>query len=123
MNQMFEAEALEFPAFADLPKREKSKVAHVWDTFRELSRVTEEKGMLVPQTFVAKLLGISTQRVHQLVAEGRFETYEMNGIPLITENSIVAFAKLERKSGRPLKVIRPTLADGMELAQGYVRKK
>jgi hypothetical protein len=98
---MFEADALEFPAFAGLPKREKSKLHKVWDAFQELSRVTEEKGLLVQQSIAARLLDVSPQRVNELVKAGRLETHNFNGVPLVTENSIVSFAKSERKSGRP----------------------
>lgn len=101
---MFEAEAMDFPAFASLPKREKSKLQKVWDAFQELSRVTEQKGLLVNQSIAARVLDVSKQRVFELVRMGRLETHEFNGVPLVTENSILAFAKSERKAGRPRKI-------------------
>jgi hypothetical protein len=101
MIPMFEAEVLEFPAFSDLPKREKSKIQRVWDTFRELSKITDEKGMLIPQSFAAKVLDVSRQRVNAMIEEGRLEAVEVNGVPFVTENSVVAYAKGERKAGRP----------------------
>lgn len=84
------------------PKREKSRLAKVWDHFQELRRVVDEKGMLVPQYFVADLLGISRQRVHQLVNDGRFEVVELQGHRYLTETSVVSFAQDERKNGRPM---------------------
>jgi hypothetical protein len=101
---MFEAEALEFPAFASLPKREKSKIQKVWDTFQQLSQISKEKGMLMPQTFAAKVLDISKQRVNDLVKNGTLETFDVNGFPFVTEDSVVNYAKTERRSGRPINV-------------------
>lgn len=101
---MFKSEALEFPYVETLPKREKSKVVKVWDLFQEMSRVTDEKGMLVPQSLVAKVLDVSRQRIHDLVKQGGLETHDVFGVPFVTERSVVAYAKSERKAGRPMKV-------------------
>lgn len=117
---MFEADVMEFPGFADLPKREKSKVHRVWDAFRELSNVSGEKGLLVTQSVVARLLDISRQRVHDLVKEGRLETYVFEGVPLVTEKSLVAFAQVERKTGRPCK-IPVTIGECLRRAKGSVK--
>jgi len=96
------AEIAEFPFVAALPKREKSKVGKLWDRFQEASRVAEERGMFVPQIVAAKLLGISKQRVNQIVQDGRLETVDVCGERFILEDSLVEFCKLERKSGRPV---------------------
>lgn len=100
-TMIYEAEVLEFPAFAELPKREKSKLQKIWDAFEELSKATDEKGLLVQQSIVARLLDVSPQRVSELVKLGRLETHVFNGVPLVTERSLVDFAKSERKAGRP----------------------
>lgn len=97
----FEAQPLEFPFVERMPKREKSKFVRAWDAFKELSRVTEEKGMLIPQSFAAKVLGVSRQRVWDLVQADRLETVEVNGVTWVTENSVIAYAQSERKAGRP----------------------
>lgn len=99
---MFEAEATEFPFMAEVPKREKSKLARVWDHFKAVSAVVEQKGMLVPQHLAAELLGVSRQRIWVLANEGRLEGVELGGIRYVTEDSVIAFAKLERKAGRPV---------------------
>lgn len=101
---MFEAEATEFPFMAQVPKREKSKLARVWDHFKAVSAVVEEKGMLVPQHLAAELLGVSRQRIWVLANEGRLEGIELGGIRYVTEDSVIAFAKLERKAGRPVEL-------------------
>ena len=100
---MFEATGFDFPFLADLPKREKSKVVKVWETFEELSRVTAIEGMLIPQSFAAKILDVSRQRVYELSGEGRLKVVPVNGHLFVTEKSVVAYATSERKSGRPLK--------------------
>lgn len=101
---MFEAEATEFPFVAAMPKREKSRMQRVWDHFQEVKATVAEKGMVVPQHLVAELLGVTRQRVGELTDQGRFEVVVIGGIRYLTERSVVAFAKDERKAGRPPKV-------------------
>jgi len=100
---MFEAQALEMPFMAEMPRREKSKVMRVWDSFQELSKIAETEGIPIPQAFAAKVLDVSTQRVSQLAQEGRLKVVQVNGHPFVTENSVVAYAQSERTAGRPLK--------------------
>lgn len=102
---MFESEALDFPAFAHLPKRDKSRIERVWDSFQELSRVSEQKGMLIPQVYAARVLDVTPQRVTELIRRGILETYKVHDVPFVTGNSVVAYAKSERKAGRPPKSI------------------
>jgi len=101
---MYEAVAPEFPFVEAMPKRDKSRWQKVWDHFNELRSVVAQKGMLVPQHLAAAVLGVSRQRVHVLVNEGRLEAVEVDGYRYVTEQSVVAFADTERKVGRPLKV-------------------
>jgi len=101
---MFEATYMEFPFVAALPKREKSKLARVWDTFKEIQDITAEKGSLVPATFAAKLLDISPQRVSELLNQGTLERVKVGNCLFATERSIVELAKSERKAGRPFKL-------------------
>lgn len=112
---MFEAEAIEFPFVQEMPKREKTRITKVWEQFRELSRIAEKKGMLVPQNFVAKLLGVSPQRIDQLAQEERLERVYVNGAAFITENSVVEFAATERKNGRPCKMV------GLEVSEDVTK--
>lgn len=96
---------LDFPFLAELPKREKSKMANFWDRLAEMRAVSQEKGPLIPIRFAARLLGISHQRVTELMKLGRLECYEVDGHSFVPESSLVAFAKSERKAGRPPKVV------------------
>jgi excisionase family DNA binding protein len=101
---MHVAEVLEMPFMATVPKREKSKLVKLWDHFNELKAITAEKGMLIPQHYAAQVLGISRQRVHVLVNDGRIEAVEVGGCRYVTEESVVAYAHSERKAGRPVEV-------------------
>jgi len=100
---MMEAQITEFPFVAELPKREKSKIIKVWEQFREIAKAQEEHGALIPPTLAASALGISRQRVHELCEFGTLQVIRVSGHPLVTEHSIVDFAKSERKAGRPPK--------------------
>lgn len=94
----------DFPFVAELPKREKSRLARLWDHLREVRAVQAEKGEVIPQSFVGDLLGLSTQRVGQFLDEGRLEGVSINGRRYVTVRSIEQFAQVERKTGRPFKV-------------------
>lgn len=95
----------DFPFVADLPKAEKKKVASLWDRYKEFAALVDKHGPPVQFSLAAKLLGVSTARVSELVADGRFELIESpDGKRVITGNSFVQFCKLERKNGRPTKV-------------------
>ena len=96
----------EFPFVQELPKRERGKLLRAWDHFEELTRVTEQEGMLRPQVFAAKALGVSRQRVYQLVEAGGLKAVMVGSERFVTANSVVEFAKSERKAGRPIKICR-----------------
>lgn len=103
---MTDSIAFEFPFVEELPKREKSKLRKVWDELEALRQVSAEKGQLLPVQFVSELASVSRQRVHELMTEGRLERVEVNGRPFVTESSLLAWVKTERKTGRPPKVPR-----------------
>jgi len=93
---------LEFPFVEALPKREKSKFATLWDRFLEFQRMVDEFGPPVQPALAAALLGVSSQRVHQLIDDGRLEVViSPLGHRVIKGKSFVEFCKLERKNGRP----------------------
>jgi len=117
---MTEAEAFDFPFVSELPKREKTKFRKIWDTFQALRALTAEKGTLVPSSLAAKILGVSRQRVDQLIQEGRLECHSVDGHNFISEASFVEFAKQERKTGRPPK--SPSLRDCAEVTKEILKK-
>lgn len=99
---MFKAAVNEFPFVSELPKREKSRLQLFWDRFREVQALVERKGTIVPPVVAAELLGISRQRVHELMQGGRLERIEWRGQVFVTEHDLVEFAVAERKAGRPM---------------------
>jgi hypothetical protein len=105
MRVMFEAaDIAEFPFASELPKREKTRLEALWEHFAELRAITAEKGMLVPSGLAAKILGVSRQRVFDLIQSGRLEVVEVNGHNFVPESSVIAYARSERKAGRPVKL-------------------
>lgn len=98
---MFEAQVSEFPFVGELPKREKSKVAKLWDVLKEFRAVQEREGDLVPLAFAVKLLDISHQRGSQLCEAGRLKRIDFGGVAYVTEASLVDWAKAEHRNGRP----------------------
>jgi len=102
---MHEITVNEFPFVAELPKREKSKVAKAWEFFQELREVVRAHGAVIPLPLAAELVGVSRTRVSQLAHQGRFECVEIHGHLYLTEESVIAFAKSERVNGRHLKAM------------------
>jgi hypothetical protein len=94
---------LDFPFVEEMPKREKSRAAKLWDQFAELKAIVAEKGILLPPVCVAELLNVSRARVHQLTTTGQLERVEFRGQVFVTEASLLTWAKSEHKIGRPLK--------------------
>jgi len=115
---MIDATFDEFPFVAEMPKREKSKVMKVWEHFRELSRISEVEGMLIPMAYAALVLDVCRQRVYQLADDGRLKVIEVNGHQFVTERSVVDYAATERKAGRPLKRLDPVIEGNQTALQG-----
>ena len=118
--------ASDFPFVAELPKREKSRLVRVWDSLREFSASLEGKGLPVPFKTAAALLEVSVQRVDELATDGALERVEFMGHRYVTENSLVAHCRTERKRGRPQKVIDDcgtSYAAAWKLSRSVVRKE
>lgn len=99
----------EFPFCEALPKREKSRVVRIWESLEEARQVVKLHGFLLPVKFAAGLADVSRQRIDELVSDGVIVRIDLDGHAFITEDSFVAWAKTERKQGRPLKVTRAKL--------------
>jgi len=104
LKAMSEFVLSEFTFVQELPLREKSRLQKLWDHFAEVRKIVTEHGMLVPIALAAELAGVARQRIDELVEHGQLHRVELNGKPFVTENSFVAWAKSERKDGRPLGV-------------------
>lgn len=70
---------------------------------RKFIDATLEHGPLAPQSMIAEAMGVSRQRVHQLVSEGRIATVTVNAHKLIPAASFEMFAAEDRPSGYRLK--------------------
>lgn len=104
-SPVFDVTTNEFPAFAEVPSRKKPMLVRAWNFFREMSAIQAEHGIIVPRKAVAAMLDVSVQRVDELEKAGGLTRVDFRGHPYITENSIVAYCKIERKNGRPLKAL------------------
>jgi len=102
LTSVFEATVNEFPFVEQLPKRQKTKLVQVWELVQQMSEVIKTEGALLPPMLVAKALDLSRTRIDELCQDGRLKRMTIDGHVFITENSLVAFAKEERKNGRPL---------------------
>lgn len=115
---MHEAAISEFPFVEALPKREKSKMGKLWEQFEQTRAAMQVHGLLVPQPYVAELLGVSRQRVHQLVNEGRLASVLVGNQRMVTEQSMLAWAAATHTSSD-----RPSLASQIFKAAAKLDKK
>jgi hypothetical protein len=58
---------------------------------QELIKISQGHGGLVPQSALHHVLGITRQRVHQLVQSGQFEVQRVFDVPFVTGRSIDAW--------------------------------
>lgn len=89
---------------ADIPldddkKKGSQGIRGILEITKEFKRISALHGGLVPQSIVGSVLSMSRQRVHQLIAEGTFSTWEFYGMKWLSQNEIVEFGKLQRKAG------------------------
>jgi hypothetical protein len=97
----------------DYPKT--PKLGHVYELNRTPGNIREEfarfqmvakhVGGLVPQAQAARILGLSKQRINDLVAGGRLREHDFFGKNFIACADIEKFQGQERPSGRPKKTI------------------
>ena len=80
-------------------KEKQSKIRALVDDTKEFLRISKVGGGLVPQSMVGTILGVSRQRVHQLVSEGVFSHWTFYGMKWLSQDEVVAFGKLHRQAG------------------------
>jgi hypothetical protein len=96
----------------DYPKT--PKLGHVYELnrgrretsrneFYRFQQVSKFVGGLVPQAQAALVLGLSKQRINDLVAGGRLREHDFFGKNFIACSDIVKFQGEQRRSGRPRK--------------------
>lgn len=116
---MVKTEASEFAFVEELPKREKSRWQKLWEHFEEIKRITAEKGMLLPLSLAAQIAGVSRQRISDLCDNGTLDRVVMDGHPFVTEDKFVAWAKSDRKGGRPEGKLPESKVEAFRMAMGY----
>lgn len=104
---MAETVLSEFPFVKTLPKREKGKLAKLWQHLEDLAAIEQRKGKLIQVSFAADLMSVHRSRVHQLIDAGKLEKVDVNGHPFVTVQSVAEYCETERKAGRPAKVTVP----------------
>lgn len=71
--------------------------------FRAYLKATAEHGHLATVPMVRSALGLSKQRVWQLINEGRIPTIRVGRINYVPLPALEQFLSIERKAGRPIK--------------------
>jgi hypothetical protein len=111
----------QFPLFEVPEMRLPKAVRTVWDEVRDMAKIQQDHGQLVPIGLAAKLLGLSSARVGQLADEGTFRTWDFFGKRYVAVIDLESFIKLERKTGRPWN--EPSVKELWKLSYDYARGK
>jgi hypothetical protein len=74
---------------------------NIADEFGRFQRVSTFVGGLMPQAQAALVLGLSKQRVNNLVAKGRLREHDFFGKNFVACSDIAKFQAEKRRSGRP----------------------
>lgn len=121
---MSDTAATEFGFVQAFPKRTKSKLEKLTEHIAEVRRLNEQHGVLIPATYAATLLGVSRQRVDELMSDGRLVRLRAFDHVYVTEESMKDYARTERKAGRPPKVpsMRETFSGAMHAVREVVGK-
>ncbi len=69
------------------------------ERWRMFGRLADEFEGLTPQAFVADLLDVSRQRVHELITDGHLEQVDFIGTKWVSGRSLKAWMNNPRKSG------------------------
>ena len=123
MTAQATATASEFPFVEGLPqvvvKEAKRGAAAFRQVVEEYQAAQAKHGLLVPVSTVAEAVGISPQRVTQLLDEGRLQAVTVTGRRWVVAASVTAFlAQGPRPAGRPKKLskLANSVRLGVELA-------
>jgi hypothetical protein len=96
MNKENELPGMPAPTAPKLRKGSRAWISSEMSRFKQLS--AEHHGLTQP-AMAALALGLSRQRVCQLMGAGHLRSFEIMGKPFVSCTDIEAFAKLERDSG------------------------
>jgi hypothetical protein len=108
------------------PKEETSKGTwRIVADMREFAKLSQLHGGLLPQSSVATVLGVTRQRVHQLVEEGTFSHWTFYGMKWLSQEEVFSFARLNRQQGE--NQYKPSTKslwkDAREAAKEFVRNR
>jgi hypothetical protein len=122
MSMMFEADAMQFPFLAEVTPKTSTRVQRIVRAAKAIAEAVERNGSIIPREMVAGLVGLTRQRIHQLIESGDLVQVEIEGHAFVTEDSLVEWLKVERKAGRPRKVAK-TMAEATAIAREMVGQK
>lgn len=95
------AAAEQMELIADFPLERVSRRS----LLQELASAYEQHGSLIPQNMIPRLLGVSRERVRQLIHERKLVVVRVDDRNFIPWDSFKYFCAEERnKGGRPLKI-------------------
>lgn len=83
-------------------------------------RLSSECGGLIPQAMLQSALGISSQRVSQLVQGDRFEVHKIGTLTFVTGRSFEKYLTDEKTAGRGLKA--PRFSTVLHMVRDTVRE-
>jgi hypothetical protein len=80
------AQAAQFEFLDDLPQASRSM--SVLDVLKMIDDRCREKGPVVSQSVAARILGVTRERVRQLIAKGALESFSMEGTEWVHTRSL-----------------------------------
>lgn len=80
----------EFPFLATTPRRS-TVFSRAMDVIRSMQEAQSEHGTLIPAPVLTAILGVSKQRVHQIIAAGGLVSLDFHGRAYVTEASLKAY--------------------------------
>jgi len=117
---------LEFPFAAGLPVPSEddaslSRSERAKRRLALLKAMVASKGLYVPVALTAEILGVSVQRVHDIVRQGYLEKVFVHELTFITEASLIQYVHTERRNGRPPSLPK-TLPEMAKMAAKFGRE-
>ena len=96
-------------------------LAHLLEMIGGFREKCTQDGGLMPFATAAKFLGVSKQRVNDLVAEGTLKPVEFAGKKWLSANQIEEFIKLKREPGRPWN--KPSVKEQWKMSREGAREQ
>ncbi len=86
----------EFPFLAETPRRS-TVFSRAMDVIRSMQEAQSKHGTLIPAPVLTAILGVSKQRVHQIIAAGDLVSLDFHGRSYVTEASLKAYIQKAAK--------------------------